>query len=248
MKRISAFILFLFFLFNGFGQGGFMSLSMGASVPVGDFAKSENLYKNGFAETNFVLNFDGAYFFTTYLGIGGTFSFGSNYGGGETLQNRITEEILKQISFWKSEFPGLSIPFDTVYNFNVGQWNYVNLMAGPQILIPLNNIGLEFKALGGLSFITSPEREVTLQLTDGEFSSSQENRQLNFGYILGSGLHFGLGRSYSIRFSVDYFYSKTSLEILNAYQTDSTPVDLPNDKYDLAITSLHATLGITYNF
>lgn len=241
MKRITVFIVFCFFVFTGFGQNGFMSLSMGASVPVGDFAKSENLFKNGFAGINFVLNFDGAYFFTTYLGIGGTFSFGSNYGGGENLQNRITEEI-------PLKFPELSIPFDTVYNFNIGQWNYVNLMAGPQILIPLNNIGLEFKALAGLSFITSPEREVTLQLTNGEFSSSQENRQLNFGYILGSGLRFGLGRSYSIRFSVDYFYSKTSLEILNAYQTDSTPVDLPNDKYNLAITSVHAALGITYNF
>ncbi|MCK4345390.1 MAG: hypothetical protein KAX05_08895 [Bacteroidales bacterium] len=241
MKRITVFIVFCFFVFTGFGQNGFMSLSMGASVPVGDFAKSGDLYTNGFAGTNFVLNFDGAYFFTTYLGIGGTFSFGSNYGGGENLQNQITKEI-------PSKFPELLIPFEPVYNFNIGQWNYVNLMAGPQILVPLYNIGLDFKALGGLSFITSPEREVTLQLTDGEFTSSQENRQLNFGYILGSGLRFGLGRSYSIRLSMDYFYSKTSLEIINAYQTDSTPVDLPNDKYDLAITSVHAALGITYNF
>ncbi len=241
MKRIMVFVVFCFFIFTGFGQNGFMSLSMGTSVPVGDFAKSENLYKNGFAGTNFVLNFDGAYFFTTYLGIGGTFSFGSNYGGGEDLQNPIAEEI-------PSKFPELSIPFEPEYNFNLGQWNYVNLMAGPQILVPLNNIGLDFKALGGLSFITSPVREVTLQLTDGEFTSSQENRQLNFGFILGSGLRFGLGRSYGIRLSMDYFYSKTSLEILNAYQTGSTPVDLPNDKYDLAITSVHAALGITYNF
>jgi len=239
MKRISAFILFLFFLFNGFGQGGFMSLSMGASVPVGDFAKSENLYKNGFAGTNFVLNFDGAYFFTTYLGIGGTFSFGSNYGGGETLQNRIMEEI-------PLKFPELSIPFDTV--FNIGQWNYVNLMAGPQISVLLNNIGLEFKALAGLSFITSPEREVTLQLTDGEFTSSQENRQLNFGYILGSGFRFGVGRSTAIRLSVDYFYSKSSFEIKNSYQAAGTSIDLPNDKYDLAINSMHVALGIAYNF
>ena len=248
MKRIKAFIVFCFFVFTGFGQNGFMSLSMGASIPVGDFADTVDLYKNGFAGTNFVLNFDGAYFFTTYLGIGGTFSFGSNYGGGENLQNRITEEIPKQISIWKTKFPGLSIPFDTVYNFNIGQWNYVNLMVGPQISILLNNIGLDFKVLGGLSFITSPGREVTLQLTNGEFSSYQENRQLNFGYILGSGFRFGVGRSTAIRLSADYFYSKSSFEIKNAYQTNGTHDDLPSDEYKLAINSIHVALGIAYNF
>lgn len=241
MKRISAFVLFLFFMFNGFGQGGFMSLSMGASIPVGDFADTVDLYKSGFAGTNFVLNFDGAYFFLPYLGLGGTFSFGSNYGGGEDLQNKIKKEI-------PSKFPELSIPFDPEYNFNIGQWNYVNLMIGPQISVLLNNIGLDFKALAGLSFITSPEREVTLQLTDGEFTSSQENRQLNFGYILGSGFRFGVGRSTAIRLSADYFYSKSSFEIKNAYQTNGTHDDLPSDEYKLAINSIHVALGIAYNF
>lgn len=241
MKRISAFVLFLFFMFNGFGQGGFMSLSMGASIPVGDFADTVDLYKSGFAGTNFVLNFDGAYFFLPYLGLGGTFSFGSNYGGGEDLQNKIKKEI-------PSKFPELSIPFNPEYNFNIGQWNYVNLMIGPQISVLLNNIGLDFKALAGLSFITSPEREVTLQLTDGEFTSSQENRQLNFGYILGSGFRFGVGRSTAIRLSADYFYSKSSFEIKNAYQTNGTDDDLPSDEYKLAINSIHVALGIAYNF
>jgi len=241
MKRITVFIVFCSFVFTGFGQNGFMSLSMGASIPVGDFSDTVNLYKNGFAGTNFVLNFDGAYFFLPYLGLGGTFSFGSNYGGGEELQNKIKKEI-------PSKFLELSIPFDPDYNFNIGQWNYVNLMAGPQILIPLNNIGLDFKALAGLSFITSPEREVTLQLTDGEFSSSQENRQLNFGYILGSGFRFGVGRSTAIRLSADYFYSKSSFEIKNAYQTNGTHNDLPSDEYKLAINSIHVALGIAYNF
>ncbi|MBA7518768.1 hypothetical protein ES705_10841 [subsurface metagenome] len=244
MKRITIFIVFCFFVFTGFGQKGFMSLSMGASIPVGDFAKSENLYKNGFAETNFVLNFDGAYFFTTYLGIGGTFSFGSNYGGGEDLQNKIKKEIPEILK----EFPELSLPFEPEYNFNIGQWNYVNLMIGPQISVLLNNIGLDFKVLGGLSFITSPEREVTLQLTDGEFASSQENRQLNFGCILGSGFRFGVGRNTAIRLSADYFYSKSSFEIKNSYQTDGILTDLRNDKYKLPITSVHVALGIAYNF
>jgi len=216
-----------------------MSLSMGASIPVGDFADTVDLYKSGFAGTNFVLNFDGAYFFLPYLGLGGTFSFGSNYGGGEELQKLIIEEI-------PSKFPELSIPFDTVCN--IGQWNYVNLMVGPQISVLLNNIALDFKALAGLSFITSPEREVTLQLTDGEFTSSQENRQLNFGYILGSGFRFGVGRSTAIRLSADYFHSKSSFEIKNAYQTNGTHDDLPGDEYKLAINSIHVALGIAYNF
>ena len=241
MKRITVFIVFCFFVFTGFGQNGFMSLSMGASIPVGDFADTVDLYKNGFAGTNFVLNFDGAYFFLPYLGLGGTFSFGSNYGGGEDLQNKIKKEI-------SLKFPELSVPFEPEYNFNIGQWNYVNLMVGPQISILLNNIGLDFKVLGGLSFITSPDREVTLQLTNGEFSSYQENRQLNFGYILGSGFRFGVGRSTAIRLSADYFYSKSSFEIKNAYQTNGTHGDLPSDEYKLAITSVHAALGITYNF
>jgi hypothetical protein len=241
MKRILAFVLFLFFMFNSFGQNGFLSLSMGVSIPVGDFADTVDLYKSGFAGTNFALNFDGAYFFLPYLGLSGTFSFGSNSGGTEELQNKIKKEI-------PLKFPELSVPFESRYNFNIGQWNYVNLMVGPQISILLNNIGLDFKVLAGPSFITSPGRETTLQLTNGEFSSYQENRQLNFGYILGSGFRFGIGRSTSIRLSADYFHSKSSFEIKNSYLTDGTPTDLHNDKYNLPITSLHVALGIAYNF
>ncbi|MBA7584411.1 hypothetical protein ES708_26364 [subsurface metagenome] len=218
---------------------------MGSSVPVGSFSDTVDIYSDGFAGSNFVINFDGAYFFMPVVGIGGTFSFGSSYGGGESLENALFDDVIEK-------FPTLSVPVDPDYipDFNAGKWNYVNLMAGPQISIPLNNINIDFKALGGLSFIFVPSRDMSIELNNnGEFTSSTNGDVLNLGYIIGTGVRFGVGRGTGIRLGLDYYHSKPALVTKNSYTDNNIPGDpLDDDQFEISMNSLHMALGIAFNF
>jgi len=214
---------------------------MGSSIPVGSFSETEDIYSDGFAGSNFVINFDGAYFFMPVVGMGGTFSFGSSYGGGESLENALYDDIIEK-------FPILTVPADPDYNFDAGKWNYVNLMAGPQISIPLNNINIDFKALGGLSFIFVPSRDISIELDNGEFQSSTNGDVLNLGYIIGTGVRFGVGRGTGIRLGLDYYHSKPALVTNNSYTSNNIPHDLQDDQFEISMNSLHMALGIAFNF
>ena len=239
--RIKVFF-FLFLITTAcYAQKNFMSLTMGSSVPVGSFSESEDIYSDGFAGSNFVVNFDGAYFFIPVVGMGGTFSFGSSYGGGESLENAMYDDVLEK-------FPILSVPVNPEYNFDAGKWNYVNLMAGPQISIPLNNINIDFKALGGLSFVFVPSRDMSIELDNGEFSSSTQGDELNFGYIVGTGVRFGVGRGTGIRLGFDYYHSRPALVKKNSFTDNNISYDLPDNQFETSINSLHLALGIAYNF
>ncbi|MCD6566507.1 MAG: hypothetical protein J7K53_11270 [Bacteroidales bacterium] len=224
-----------------YAQKSFMSLTMGSSIPVGSFSETEDIYSDGFAGSNFVINFDGAYFFMPVVGMGGTFSFGSSYGGGESLENALYDDIIEK-------FPILTVPADPDYNFDAGKWNYVNLMAGPQISIPLNNINIDFKALGGLSFIFVPSRDISIELDNVEFQSSTNGDVLNLGYIIGTGVRFGVGRGTGIRLGLDYYHSKPALVTNNSYTSNNIPHDLQDDQFEISMNSLHMALGIAFNF
>ena len=239
--RIKA-IFFLFLITTAcYAQKSFMSLTMGSSVPVGSFSETEDIYSDGFAGSNFVLNFDGAYFFIPVVGVGGSFSFGSSYGGGESLENALYDDIIEK-------FPILSVPVNPVYSFDAGKWNYVNLMAGPQISIPINNINIDFKALGGLSFVFVPSRDISIELDNGEFQSSTQGDELNFGYVLGTGVRFGVGRGTGIRLALDYYHSEPKLVTNNSYTSNNIPHDLQDDQFEISMNSLHMALGIAFNF
>ena len=239
--RIKAFF-FLFLITTAcYAQKSFMSLTMGSSIPVGSFSESEDIYSDGFAGSNFVINFDGTYFFMPVVGVGGTFSFGSSYGGGESLENALYDDVLEK-------FPILSVPADPEYNFDAGKWNYVNLMAGPQISIPLNNMNIDFKALGGLSFVFVPSRDMSIELDNGEFISSTQGDELNFGYIIGTGVRFGVGRGTGIRLGLDYYHSKPALVKKNSFTDNNISYDLTDEQFEVSINSLHLALGIAFNF
>ena len=239
--RIKTFFFLLLITTACYAQKSFMSLTMGSSIPVGSFSETEDIYSDGFAGSNFVLNFDGAYFFIPVVGVGGSFSFGSSYGGGESLENALYDDIIEK-------FPILSVPVNPVYSFDAGKWNYVNLMAGPQISIPINNINIDFKALGGLSFVFVPSRDISIELDNGEFQSSTQGDELNFGYIIGTGVRFGVGRGTGIRLALDYYHSEPKLVTNNSYTSNNIPHDLQDDQFEISMNSLHMALGIAYNF
>jgi hypothetical protein len=243
MKRISVILIMLVQSLLIFSQDSFLSLSMGASIPFGDYASGKNAFSSGYAGTNFVLNFDASYVVVPFVGIGATFSFGSNYADEKSLKNTILTDLIdqySQINFPDPEITGYS------YSITMGKWTYINLMVGPNISIPLSIIHLDFRFLGGLSFLTPPERGVTITWPGDDIFNSQSSQLVNFGYVIGAGIRFGRSGMTGLRIAADYFSSKPAMEIKTEHLL--IPKQEKTVKYDLAISTLHVTVGLCFNF
>ena len=83
--KIYSLILLLFVCLPSFAQQNFASISFGASLPLGEYGLSESLATSGYANTGGAIKFDAGYFPGSYIGIGGSFSFGSNFAKRDSL-------------------------------------------------------------------------------------------------------------------------------------------------------------------
>lgn len=242
MKKIFIFLFISVFSLQSFSQDSFLSLSMGASFPSGDYAAKNDPFANGYAGTNFVLNFDASYVVLPYIGIGATFSFGSNFADEEALIETLFTrlgDVYSQINLPAQEDADITI--------DIGKWNYVNLMVGPNFSIPLNFLHIDLRALGGISFINPPERVVNIEWSpEDQFTSSQSCQVINFGYVLGAGIRFGMRGATGIRIAADYFHSKPTMEINSQHPLITEQEELI--EFDLPVTTLHLTIGLSFNF
>jgi hypothetical protein len=224
-----------------YAQDSFLGLSMGASFPFGEYASGDNAFSSGYAGTNFVLNFDASYVVVPYVGIGATFSFGSNYADEDALKKTILADLDER--YTQVNFPA---PEDAEYDINMGKWTYINLMVGPNISIPLVILHLDLRALAGITFLTPPEREVTITWTEDEIFTSQSSQLIHFGYVLGAGIRFGMRGPTGIRIAADYFSSKPAMEIKTNHLL--IPQKEKTVTFDLPMKALHVTLGLCFNF
>ena len=238
MKRIVLVLAILIFGMYGHTQDSFLSISMGASIPLNDYATTDKILVSGYAGTNFVLNFDASYILVPFFGIGGTFSFGSNYTEANALKNQV-------VDIFRELYPTFPIPEDSEVEVTLGPWRYVNLMVGPQLSFPIAIMQLDLRALGGVSFVMPPDRDLSVTTPDGDYISSQTGQLVNFGYLIGGGIRFGMRGATSIRIAADYFHSKPSLEVKNEFLRDNI---IEKQKYDMDLNTLHVTVGLAFNF
>jgi len=241
MKRLFVILTILVLCPALYAQDSFLGLSMGASFPFGDYASGDNAFSSGYAGTNFVLNFDASYVVAPYIGIGATFSFGSNYADEDALKKTLLTDLDER--YTQINFPA---PEDAEFNITMGKWTYINLMVGPNISIPLAVIHLDLRALAGITFLTPPEREVEITWTEDEIFTSQSSQLIHFGYVLGAGIRFGMRGATGIRIAADYFSSKPAMKI----KTDHLLIPKKEKvvEFDLPMQALHVTLGLCFNF
>jgi len=222
-------------------QLNYFSLSMGTTLPTQDFAGTTDASTTGYAESGFTMSFDGNYFPFDLFGINGTANFGMNFTDDVELQN-------DWFDYLKNLYPDVIIPPDATVEFNTTQWNYVNLMAGPIISIPVSRFFIELKAKAGLSFIKPPERNIYISFTNTEINSTASGQSLKFGYQLGGGILYMPNRNYGVRLGVDYFNSAAKVN-LESREDDGTgnPVIKPA-VLNIPVSAIHLTAGLAYSF
>ena len=224
------------------GQQNFASISFGATLPQGDYGATGDLASNGYARTGGAIKFDAAYFPVSYFGIGGSFSFGSNYA----IRDSLVKDI---ISYIEANTPGeIDIPEDAEILYGSGFWNYVNLFIGPHFSIRASEkLYLDFRALAGLSIIRPPDQELRITYDGNNIYSRTSYNNVAFGFTGGAGLRFMLNSNIALKLSGDFIQTKAR----NTYTFDlfqGPAGDVPPIDAEFYIRAVEITAGLAYSF
>ena len=223
-------------------QQNFASISFGASIPQGDYAATGDLSSNGYANTGGAIKFDGGYFPVSYFGIGGSFSFGSNYATRDSLLKDVVTYIEENSS-------GIGdIPEDAEATYGSGFWNYINLFLGPHFSIRASqSLYFDFRGLGGLSIIRAPNQELTITYDGNYIYTNSSYNNVAFGWTAGGGIRYKFNENLALKLSVDYVQTKAK----NTYTFDlfeGVVEDVPPLDAEFYIKALEITAGLAYSF
>lgn len=242
MKKIHFIFLLLLPLITIQGQENYTSFSLGPTIPLGAYSKTGALSGNGYAAGGGIIRLDGAFFPQGYLGLGATFSFGSNY----IFRDTLVEGLIDYLNATGSASEQLVNPEYRVNGINI--WNYVNIMTGPVFSIrPSQRIYIDFRVLGGLSFFNASSITINIYDAEQQIEARPSANKISLGYTLGTSFRYTLNNGIILRLAVDYYQAGEKLDY------DFNMLDLSGREIDplhaeFSVLNIETTLGIAYSF
>lgn len=187
------------------GRRRFISLSFGASFPLGLF-RAQNSYNlgNGFAASGIHYQVEYAGFWMKHVGFGvqvGAFNNALN-------ANAYTRDFSTALNAVYPITPGLSLK-----TTDPTSWKSNYIMTGPYFRLPMKDLVIDFKALGGVLICSTPGHSysvrntftfpVTTVINDNVPSVSATA----FAYELGMNARLKVSPGTQIRFGLEYLQS-----------------------------------------
>ena len=242
MKKLLFFITLFSLSLHVFGQQNFASISFGPNLPMGDYALTGDLSKQGYARMGAAIKFDAAYFPSSYLGIGGSFSFGTNPALRDSLMQDMIDYVINNSGSIAD------IPDYAEITYGSGFWNNISLFIGPHFSArPTQRLYFDLKALAGLSIIKPPDQELIIVYDNTQILSRISNSKMAFGYTVGAGIRYKLNSDLALKIAVDYFQSKAKFnyefELFQGVAEDIQPIDA-----NYTIRTFEPTIGLAYSF
>ncbi len=224
------------------GQQNYASISFGVSLPQGNYSATEGLDNSGYARTGGAIKFDAAFFPVSYAGIGGSFSFGSNFA----YRDSLLQDMIRYIEENASSV--IDIPEDAEVLYGSGFWNYINLFVGPNFSVrPSQRLYFDVRALAGGTILRAPDQELRINFDGTEIFSQTSNNKLAFGFTAGAAMRFMLNSNLALRLGVDYFQSRARFE----YTFDlfrGVAEDVPAVSSEFRVQTLEFSAGLAYSF
>jgi len=187
----------------------FITFHMGMSMATGRFGQNENRSRgDGFAQNGLALGFEYAGFWNKNIGFG--FTTG-------TFTNRLDERQLPKF-FQPIRINDNDPTIVEQEFFNVKRWRSYYIFTGPYVSVPLKNLFLDFKCLGGFLLNRHPGFETEQDnIPNGIRFSVQPRSNVAFGINAGTAVRLKLSEGTQMRVGVDYVHSqvKTSYTVDN---------------------------------
>jgi len=235
-------ILLLFITAGAAAQQNFASISFGTCIPLAEYAGVGDLSSSGYASPGGAIKFDAGYFPVSYFGIGGSFSFGSNYAIRDSMLNDMILYMEKHATSF------LDIPEDAEVIYGSGFWNYISLFLGPHFsLRPAQRLYFDIRALAGLSVVRPPDQELSIAFDGTEAFSRVSDNRVALGFTAGGGMRIKLNSTIAIKLGVDYFQSRSRFDF-NFDLFRGMAEEIPSLETDLLVRTLELTAGLAYSF
>ncbi|MFO7932779.1 MAG: outer membrane beta-barrel protein [Bacteroidales bacterium] len=242
MVRVSWIIPLLFLAADVSSQQNFASISFGTSIPLAEYSELGDLSANGYASPGGTIKFDAGYFPVSYFGIGGAFSFGSNYAVRDSMLNDMIRYMEENAT------SSLDIPGNADIRYGSGFWNYISLFLGPHFSVrPTQRIYLYVRALAGVTVIRPPDQELNISFDQTEITSRMSDNRLALGLTAGTGIRFRLNPAIALKLGVDYFQGRSRFDYDFDLSTDPEE-KIPSLESDFQIRTLELTAGLAYSF
>jgi hypothetical protein len=200
MKRYLLILLFIPYVFTLSAQEkpSFVSLQAGASFPVGKFY-SKSLPDGGFAQTGFSTSLEGAWFFTSWLGVGA--SAGIHLHPVDIIALR--SEKLSDDPF----LVDLSIRSDPYRSFT--------LYAGAFFQFPVaKKLSITAKALGGAIYAETPYQlyKADYYLLDENWFEVTAAGDYKASFLTGAGLKYDLNGCLALALNTEFTYNSMEFQ------------------------------------
>lgn len=244
MRRFTWILILFLSLFSlaASGQQNFASISFGATIPQGDYGETGDLSSNGYARTGGAIKFDAGFFPTSYFGIGGSFSFGSNY----SVRDSLVQDMVSYIEENASSI--IDIPEDAEIIYGSGFWNYINLFLGPHFSFRASQkLYFDFRGLAGLTVLRAPDQDLRINFDGTEIYTHSTRSRLAFGFTAGGGLRYNLNSDLALKLAADFFQSKAQFEYtFDLFQ--GVAEDIPPLNSEFFVRTVELTVGLAYSF
>jgi len=215
-----AFILpLLYCKAQSFNDKNFLSLSIGPSFPVGDYAKT-NVNNNlaGFAKTGEQVELSFEHKLSKHFGLAVML-----HGQRNTINTTAMSEEFSQLKFYTAYFTGTTgyptIPPPPVtssyytypnWKFDAKSWLTGSLLIGAAGDFPIdtktNKLFITAKAMAGASYVSAPSMHGK-SITDSTLAEVSQNgaTAFAFSYLISGGLKYKLTQKLRLLFNVNYF-------------------------------------------
>lgn len=221
-------IIAMYWQLNAQDQNGYIGISLGPSFPLGGFGKQDpNDKEAGWAKTGAIFDISLAYKLSN-----------SNLGIALFLRGQANpldvEALADEVA---SQLPGVLITV-TATNWQIG-----GLLLGGYGSFPISEkASFDTKALIGFTSTTAPEITTTATSTYGsEWVKQSSKTASSFGYLLGAGFKFDIGKKLSFLTQVDYMGTKPEFKDV---ETTSSMGDYDKNDYTQRIQTLNLSVGL----
>jgi len=219
-----------------------LGLSMGVNYPLGDFASTEYAItgleapdtQGQFAKTGLAFDFSASYRLGYYLGFAGRIMGGTN----KTHNSKYTDAINEVL-----DDEGLQ---STVSSKG---WGNGGVLVGAYFVLPIHNLYIDARVMGGYLNLFSPEIRYYIYETDvndSELFVREKYSAGGFAYDIGLGLKYKFGSNKFLLLNGDYVAAKIvkdHIQTLNPFTQKQEYVNMDIDYQNLTLT-----LGIGYIF
>jgi hypothetical protein len=249
MKKIAALFVLIALSVSAYSQSDnwFFSFSMGGSLPLGTFVKTDiDNKESGYAKNGFTLLLDATYPVSNHWGLKGMALVNTNPVDRNWLGTKLeTRMNAVPISVADADREFLSL--------KVNSWMWNALLAGPVFTLNFDRVFWDLQVLGGMNVAYLPQQKLQYEKPSNNWYYLDRNTSttnVSYGLSAGTAFRFPVTDRINLRVGVDYYRSNAKVQYEQVRVTNQGATTLTeklgSGSANIPIEMISGTIGFVY--